>query len=120
MALRRYSSAAMELPVPRPGTCLAPEKFPWSHGKGPLTSGGLSVWRSAVIGVLVAPLFDGSDGSVDGVIPRATNLALLGGEVRMDHAHSCLLIPIFIRYSIPRCSTTDSPVYNRLRLLSVI
>lgn len=32
------------------------------------------------MGVLVAPLFDGSDSSVDGVIPRATNLALLGGR----------------------------------------
>ena len=29
--------------------------------------------------------------------------------MRMDHAHSCLVIPIFIWYSIPRCSITDSP-----------
>ena len=27
----------------------------------------------------------------------------------MDHAHSCLVIPIFIWYSIPRCSITDAP-----------
>ena len=36
-------------------------------------------WWSAVIGMLVSPMFDGSDGSVNGVVPRATNLALLGG-----------------------------------------
>jgi hypothetical protein len=40
---------------------------------------GLSDRRFAVIGVLVAPLFDGADSSVNGVISRAANLALLGG-----------------------------------------
>ena len=40
--------------------------------------------------------------------------------VHLGRVHSCLLIPIFIRYSIPRCSIAHSPIYNRLMLLSVI